>query len=330
MLTVAYIGNFVPAHSTENEVRRALEALGHTVLQLQEGATRFSEVAQRLRERSKPDLLLWTRTGDLCAQGGSHAEQLQMLDDLRAMGVPSVAYHLDRWWGLNREGQVHSEPFFRCDLVCSADGGHESHFRGADVNHRWFPPAISEFETEPGRWREGYASEIAFVGTWRVHLDDNGQQVGYHAEWSHRRELIEWLRKHYDGRLKLWPRGRAVRGRVLADVYASTKVVVGDSCLVGGATHYWSDRIPETLGRRAFLLHPHVEGLSDHFVPGVHLDTWQLGDWDELHRRIEHYVVEDDHRQLIAEAGWEHVREHHTYTVRMRQLVDLLRDEGLL
>ncbi|MEX2253026.1 MAG: glycosyltransferase, partial [Thermoleophilaceae bacterium] len=132
-----------------------------------------------------------------------------------------------------------------------------------------------------------------------------------------------------------WPKGREpiyecagvatnqIRGPLLADLYASIKVVVGDSCLLpGDHGRYWSDRIPETLGRGGFLLHPWVGGIDDHFTDGEHLRLWPAGDWRELQRLIEHYLRNDDERRRIAEAGRLHVLENHTYTVRVRQLLE--------
>lgn len=331
-MLIAYLGNFSPPHSTENEVRRALEILDHDVMPIQEG-TPATEVFDLANERGRPAVFLWTRTGDLAAKSGPYEAQVGMLERFRGAGIPSVGYHLDRWWGLDRQGQIADEAFFCCDLMCTADGGHDAEWAQAGVDHRWFPPAISELEAVPGRPRGTLAAPVAFVGSWRVHLDDDGHQVGYHPEWEHRRLLVEWLRRNWGERgLRLWPRGHAIRGRALADVYASTDVVVGDSCLVDGGARYFSDRIPETLGRGGFLLHPWVEGVTDGslFTSGEHLATWRLGAWDELGALIDRYLGDAAAREKIAVAGREHVLAHHTYTARMRQLLAMLADDGLL
>lgn len=332
-LRVAYVGNFGPPHSTENHVARALEANGHDVQRVQENepgtwGPSFSWMVG--------DVVLWTRTGwDWpAACGWPHGEaitrQRTMLDVASARGVPTVGFHLDRWWGLNREGQVHDEPFFRADLVVTADGGHDRQWADAGVNHHWMPPAVSRGECAPGRFRRAYASEVAFVGSWRP---------GYHAEWKHRPHLIEWLERHYRGRVKFWPAPNqpAVRGAALRDLYASVKVLVGDSCLAGDrytdgqpVARYWSDRIPETLGRGGYLLHPRVEGLDEHFTPGAHLDVWSLDDWSGLAEAIDGALGDDEHRRRVAGAGRAHVLAHHTYERRMEQLVEVMRDRGLL
>jgi hypothetical protein len=306
---VVYIGNFRPEHSTENHVRQALEALGHTVATLQENDPTTWD---HTRHVEPSHLLLWTRTG--WEPPIPHGVQFELLDRYQRAGIPTVGFHLDRWWGLEREHQVHTEPFFRCSLVVTADGGHDLEWKEAGVNHHWMPPAVSEFECRLGSFDDAYASDVAFVGSWRP---------GYHSEWTHRPALIAHLDSWYGERFRCWPPDGqpAIRGAALRNLYASTRVNVGDSCLAGGQIRYWSDRIPETLGRGGFLIHPRVEGLGEHFRLGHHLLTWDAGDWDSLRHSIEWALSHPDEREQIRFQGREHVLEHHTYTVRMRQLL---------
>lgn len=315
MLRVGQIGNYRAQHSTENELRKALAHVGHHVTTYQENDPQiFERVA---RDMWSFDFVLWTRTG--WDPPVPHDEQHAMLAAAAEASVPVVGYHLDRWWGLDREGQIYEEPFFRVDLLVTADGGHDDEWKSAGIEHAWLPPAVSHFECAPGRWRRHYRSPIVFVGSWQR----------YHREWQHRFSLIEYLRTNYPQTV-FWPQQRAVRGVALRDLYASVDVVIGDSCLVGGATRYWSDRIPETIGRGAYLIHPYVEGLENHFTDGEHLDLWPIGDWGALGAVIDRALADADRRRKIAHAGREHVLAHHTYARRMEQLVELMRERGLL
>lgn len=319
MIRFAQIGNFVPAHSTENELRKAIELAGYDVEVFQEDEPGvFADVAACI---SDFDVVLWTKTD---RQPPLDFDAMRhMLAAAEALHVPVVAYHLDLWWGLRREHQVHEHPFFRSTIVITADGGHDDDWARVGVNHRWMPPGVSEVECSGGQPRLEYTSDLAFVGSWRP---------GYHREHPHRAHLVDWLRTHYRDRVAFWPRPgeHAVRGVALRDLYASTKVNVGDSCLAGRLPRYWSDRIPETIGRGGFLIHPHVDGIDDHYVDGEHLALWQVGDWAHLAELIDRYLDDEDERRRIAAAGRAHVLEHHTYTVRIRQVVDLLEHEGLL
>lgn len=323
-MRVAYIGNFGVSFSTESHVKQAMEANGWDVVQVQENRV---DAWEKLKVEDHFDLVLWTHTG----WDPPIPEELQRsaVEAHKERSTPIVGYHLDRWWGLSRQPQVDQEPFFReCDLMITADGGHQAEFEAAGIRHVWMPPGVSEFECVPGTPKDEYRSDIVFVGSWYT----------YHAEWRHRFELVRWLQRKYRRQAAFWPRKNepAIREEPLRDLYASVKVCVGDSCLVGATPNYWSDRIPETLGRGGFLIHPWVDGLQDHFdvaeVPGAagHLSTWRVGDWDGLRERIEYYLAEEESRRSIAEAGREHVLKYHTYTVRMRQLLELLVTEGML
>lgn len=316
---IGYIGNFDPPHSTENHVAQALRALDHEVRPLQENKVdNWYGLAGGAMDY---DAILWTRTGwDWPGYGiahhDAHALQRRMLDEAKTRGVPTVAFHLDRWWGLPRQVEVRAEPFFSCSLVVTADGGHDDEWKTAGVNHVWLPPAVSEFECAPAEPDPRLTSDLAFVGAWN----------SYHPEWRHRFELVEWLRNNYGARVRFWPEigQEAVRGEPLRRLYASTKINVGDSCLLSGATRYWSDRVPETLGRGGFLIHPAVDGLEEHFKIGEHLVTWPIGDWGLLRSKLDHYLEHDDERREIAAAGRAHVLANHTYTVRMRQVLEML------
>lgn len=330
---VTYIGNFEPPHSTENHIKRALVHNGHHVVAVQENRIgSFDQVARSMETEAPPDLVLWTRTGwdwnSIYRQSDGEQQALQGQRYMQAMArranIPVVGYHLDIWFGLARQHLVDTEPFFSSDLVITADGGHQAEFAGKGVNHVWFPPGVSLAECEVGTLRRNFTSRIAFVGS---------HDGGYHPEHEHRHKLIAWLKKNHrrDCTFFPLPGQPSVRGRHLQDLYASVDVVIGDSCFAGtGLANYWSDRIPETLGRGGFLLHPEVPGLAEHFDPIDHLWTWKAGDWDRLGELIATTLGEPTMRHEIAAAGMHHVREHHTYERRMEQLVDLLHERKLL
>src|SRR5580765_1189660 len=241
--TVAYVGNFKPDHSTENHVREALVSLGLDVVPFQEDDTAAWDSlggAEKIRDLD-PEFALWTHTYGLAPEHG-----FNFTKHLREFGVPTVGYHLDRWVGLEREGALDTEPFFRCDLVVTADGGHPEVWQRRGIAHVWMPPGVSERETElAGTVRQEYEYDVVFVGHWQ----------NYHADdWPYRRILVEKLLERFPGRFR--PFCCHYRGQELVDLYTSAKVVVGASCLAGNATHYWSYPIPETLGRGGFLIHP--------------------------------------------------------------------------
>jgi hypothetical protein len=228
--------------------------------------------------------------------------------------VPTVGFHLDRWIGLNREGDISRSPFFKLDYLFTADGGHDLAWKEYGVNHYWSPPAILSDEAKRvGVYRKDFAADVGFVG--------NLRRYG-HPEWGpYRLRLYKFLARTYGSRFRLWEGG--IRGQDLADLYASVKVLVGDSCLAGNAKFYWSDRVPETLGRGGFLIHPEVEGLREQH-PG--LATYALGDldgsgWGSLKWKIDRALEEEQERRDNAIAQSQHVLANHLYEHRMERIL---------
>lgn len=326
---VAYIGNFEPEFSTENEIRHAIGECGWQVTTIQEGDPQaLASLVVNLRHGARPySFILWTRTASLAARTPREL-QWALLAEARRANIPVVGYHLDRWWGLKRQVEIETqtEPFFFVDLLVTADGAHDHKWSENGITHHWMPPAVSERWCQPGEFKPQIANDIAFVGSW---------QGGYHKEWRHRRDLVNWLVRKYGNRVTFWPRPNepAVRGLALNDVYWSSKVVVGDSCLVPTVDgeqmiRYCSDRVPETLGRGGILVHPSVPGIDELF-PIYH--TWPTGDFDALEDAI-HDIIHDE--ELRDEASRmrriEAIRLDHTYTVRMVELVTELELRGMI
>lgn len=318
-LRVAQVGNLEPPHSTENELRKALIECGHEPTTYQESdAGAFTRVAEATYH-GDVDLVLWTRT--LWPRMDFDAMR-SMLGAARANGVPVVGYHLDLWWGLPRSAEIGHHPFFEVDLLCTADGGHDAEWEAAGIAHAWFPPAVSAAECVPAEGDPRFAADIAFVGS----------HAGYHPE-DDRLGLVDFLRRRFGDRVRFWPEpGQpAVRGDDLRRLYASVKVAVGASCLAGRFPRYVSDRLTESAGRGAFQVWPHIDGIfPEMYADGEHVLTFPPGDYEVMAERIEWALDHPAERATMAAAARAHTIEHHTYTVRMEQLVDLLAERHLL
>ena len=302
---VAYIGNFEPPHSTENDIASALDRLGHEVVLYQEQDTHWPSLVDEIVALDI-DLVIWTRTHSL--DRTDPEIQRETIRKIREH-CPVIGYHLDLFWGLtarsDRERWVRELPFFQeTDWVFTADGGNNHLWKDAGVNHYWLPPGIAGKNTEMvGTPSSKFRAEIGFVGSWK----------DYHPEWPHRKQLVSLVQNRYRRRFRSWE--GHIRGQDLADLYASVPILIGDSCMIGPGW-YWSDRIPETLGRGGFLIHPDTPGLRDHF-PAHTLVTYPLRNFRELRDTIDHYLRQKTERETIAAAGKLHVIEHHTYERRM-------------
>lgn len=319
-MRIAYVGNFQPRtergepFSTESHVAASLELLGHEVIRLQESRMDADVVHVNVLSE-KADLLLWTRTWPekLRQHGG------EMLLALRQAGIPTVAYHLDLYAGLPRSRDIDEEPWWRCEYVFTADGGSDDFWRAHGVNHYWIPPGVfgPECYMAPRTYPDGYRYDVVFVGS---------GLNGYHPEWPYRKELLDWLRATYGDRFHAFGRGGArecVRGAELNQLYADAKVVVGDSlCLGFKHERYWSDRVPETLGRGGFLVHPWIPGMErDYDRPMDHFATYEYGNFAQLKNTIDMYLEHDPIREAIRASGHARARERCTYERRLEEVL---------
>lgn len=314
---VAYIGNFGVSFSTESHVALSLEAAGAEVLRVQENEIEDWTALPELFERADVDFAMWTHTHGY-ADESKHDQCQTYVNEMEERGIPTVGYHLDRWWGLEREHQVY-EPFFTQAIVCTADGGHQEQWLGIGVNHIWMPPAVVHTEVGRGTPKSVFKKDVGFLGSW--------MNYGHLAAWPWRYDMVVAANKRYQAKFRAWPRGgQPIRGTMINDLYASVKVMIGDSCLAGGIDHYWSDRVPETLGRGGFLVHPDVVGLDEEFPIDLPI-VYGAGDRASFFDAVDYALsIPAAERDEMIDEAIEFVRARHTYLVRMRRLFEIVDD----
>lgn len=338
MIRVAYIGNFAHAHCTEVAVARALELNGCEVFRVQQEDAHDSRTFAL--DGEMPALVLYTRTHNHTALSDVWTS---MWDRLADRGVVTASVHLDRFWDLPREHLIHDgDPLFTTQHVFTADGGNQERFAAAGVNHHWMPPAFDHDPTnvtafgETERWLPhelppvNETIDVVFAGTGARH---------YHPEYPERGKLIDALREKYqDGFVHVGLDGDRpkVHGADLTRLYRSARVVVGDSCFANQghgekADRYWSDRVPETLGRGGVLVHAATAGLTgrtaedartgDHAFNASHFMPHDAGDFDSLRLMIDLLLANDSLRWFLRDHGRRHVLAEHTWEVRMRDVL---------
>lgn len=317
-MKILYLGNFTQPHCTEVHLAATLESLGHTVIRHQErhlGTVRNIE--------GDFDLFLWTRTWR------GYVTQ-ELLDNLKSRGIPTVSYHLDLYVGLQREEGLDTDLFWKTDFVFTPDGDPKSAevFAMKGINHVYMPPGVYAPECVYGTPRDQFKHDVVFVGG----------SVNYHREdWPYRMKLINWLKDTYGERFAIYGHPHpTIRNQELNDLYASAKVVVGDS-LCKDFTHerYWSDRVYETTGRGGFLIHPYIKGLEDQFklyptkpFSGQELVTYEFDDFDGLGETINYFLEHEAEREAIRKAGHERTKLDHTYHNRMAKMLEVVNVRG--
>ena len=244
--------------------------------------------------------------------------------DFTKLGIRSVSYTLDLYFGLQRQISMARNPFWKADHVFTVDGGHEEAFRSKGIAHHYLPAAVYGRECVLGEPRKEFSCDVAFVGTYH-----------YLKDWPYCRKLVDFLAKTYGDRFKLFgdvignedPGHKImVFGKDLNDVYASAKVVVCDSI---NSPHYWSNRIYETIGRGGFAIHPRIEGLEKEFIAGKHFVPYHYGDFDELKRKIDYYLAHPAEREAIRIQGHDYVANHKTFVQRAKQIIRIVGGEKI-
>lgn len=302
---VAILGNHGVSYCTERELDWTFAHMGHKVVEFQENEDTTEDIFKECLDYGVK-LFIYVHTH------GWHTPGLMTMDELivklREVGIITASFHLDRYRGLNiadqREARVGNHAFWRTEYVFTADGGNQDWFREKGVNHFWLPPGVVERDCKLGTFNPDVAIDVGFVGA-----------RSYHIEYPFRGELIRFLEDTYGSRFKVFS---GFREQSLNDLYASVKVIVGDSCF-GGAPHYWSDRVPETLGRGGFLLHPASTGLN---IPG--LVTYEPGNLTELADKIDYYLAHEDERRALQGVAHNWVKNHETYTNRAKHILKVV------
>lgn len=337
-MRIAYVGNFTQTHCTEVHLAATLRDLGHEVIEIQEnGITSDDLHAKIASEASSWGLFLFTRTW-------GETVQLTHLTQLKNLNITTVSYHLDLYVGLTRkylhgndtlESILQTDPFWRTDFVFTPDGDPKSQavFEANGVNHFYMKAGVYK----PECYMASISPMIATDNSVKKHADvlfvGGGDILGSphiygHPEWNYRNELIQWLRDTYGERFtKFGHPQETIRNDRLNQLYADTKVVVGDSVCLAGFTHenYWSDRVYETIGRGGFLIHPYIKGLDDEFIDGETIVFYEYGNWAQLKEKIDYYLEHDDEREKIRRAGHEFVKNNCTYHDRLKQMLDTVK-----
>lgn len=301
---IGFIGNFIPSFSTENDRAWSFEKLGHTVVKFQENHTKANDLIEAGRHL---DVLFYSHT---------HGWEIKQLKEVFARykqaKIPTVSVHLDRWAWLQRESDMGNEATWFTEYIFMADGSPEAVelYKKHNLNWYWLKPGVVErdcYMAQPDRQR--FPHDVIFVGS-----------KGYHSEYEFRPKLIDWLKLEYGDKFGHYGNDGlgVVRGHDLNVLYASAKVVVGDSCF-GGRPYYWSDRVTETIGRGGVLLHPYCQGMGD-----MPIDTYEHGDFNSLKQNIEYYLNNPTFREMYRKYSHEYVKEHETYTNRAEEMLKVI------
>lgn len=301
-MKIVFLGNFSVPYSTESHHKWTWEKMGHQVVALQEGRATSDEV---IRACQGAQVFQWTHTHSWGLPGLLSGES--MMSSIHAMGVKSFSYHLDVYFGLNswdrRDDLVGKHNSWKVQHFFSTVGGRDEDFKKRGVNHHWLPPAVVEYGCFEGTPQAGLSCDVGFAGS-----------VNYHPEYPFRGIMVKALQAHYGQRFRVF---QGYREQNLNNLYASVKVMVGDHCFAG-VPQYWSDRLPETLGRGGFIVYPKTEGMT---IPAVAYEPQNIKD---LIEKIDYYATRDAEREAVRREQFEWVKTYDTYTHRLQEVLNVM------
>ena len=308
MAKITFLGNFRVDFTSESHHSKTLESLGHEVIRLQESEATAEMVLQNAMDSS---LFIWVHTHGWNTIGRFTMEDVLL--KLKKHKIPSMTYHLDLWFGLRRQKDLRRKPVYQyIDHFFTVDRKMADWFNSnTSVKGHYLPAGVYDKECT---YTPAIATEeVIFVGS-----------KTYHQEWPYRPKLISFLSQTYGKRFNLYGREgvRMVRGQELNNLYAATKVVVGDTlCPDFAYPDYWSDRIYETIGRGGFLIHPYIKGLEKEFEDKKHVVFYEYNNLDQLKELVDYYLEHDEEREQIRRSGHELVKNNYTYKNRWQTIL---------
>lgn len=303
-------GNFSVPYCSEVHHALSIEALGHKVIRLQETEISTEQVLQQSLDSNG---LIWIHSHGFINKGNMKMEQV--LDTLKDKGIPTLAYHLDLYMGIERWNEYKNSPylnkiqhFFTVDKLMA-----EWLNKNTNTKGHYLPAGVLHEECYSLDLPKRY--DVVFVGS-----------KGYHREWGYRPRLIEWLRMTYGDRFYHFGGDGlgVVRGHDLNKLYAQSKVVIGDTlCPNFDYPYYFSDRLFEATGRGAFMIFPYIQGLEDYFR-SEELVAYKYNDFAGLKSTIDYYLENDEKRETIRKRGFERTKKDHTYLKRWETILKTL------
>lgn len=308
MAKIVFLGNFRVDYSSESHHAKTLESMGHTVIRMQETEARSEDIYAKALQS---DLFIWIHTHGWRTPGAHKMESV--LKSLNKKNIKTMTYHLDLWFGLQRQKDLNTYPVYKhIGHFFTVDSQMADWFNNnTEVKGHYIPAGVYDEECylKPVTMKH----DVVFVGSKK-----------YHPEWQYRPKLIDWLSNTYEKQFEHYGNGglKSLRGHDLNKLYSSSKIVVGDTLCIGFKyPDYWSDRVYETMGRGGFIIHPYIKGLEKEFEDKKHLVFYQYGNFEQLKELIDYYLEHDEEREIIRKAGHELVKSKYTYKNRWQEIL---------
>lgn len=301
-MRIAYIARFERIWD-EEYIARSFETLGHTVVRLD---IEHQSLASLFKYSAGCDLVLFCKF-PRAKKPDTNERCIFFIEQLRKRGIKTATWVFDIYMDSYRNSFIGREAFFRTEYLFTTDGGHQAEYRALGLKHQCVRQGIYAAECYLAQVKD--PKGIAFLGEMNIFNKERG-------------EALDYLMQRYGDTFHWYGKDdiNEVRSTALNDLFARTKIIVGDSIY---SPLYWSNRIVETLGRGGFLIHQETPGLSEEYP---HLVTYKRGDYADLSAKIDYYLDPKHEKERLAliKKNYEWVKSRYTCEKKCAELLSLL------
>lgn len=163
--------------------------------------------------------------------------------------------------------------------------------------------------------------DVSYVGAFSPHHSEGNKILETLAKkikvefWGYAENFLSLLspiKKTFNG--QAW-------GKDMYTIFSKSKIVINRHINVAG--NYANNmRLYEATGMGALLITDFKKNISDFFKDGKEIITYKNS--DDLIKKVKYYINNEEERIKIAKAGQLKTLNYHNYTIRMRELNDIL------
>ncbi len=281
----------------ENEIKTALEKLGHTVLPIDENDF---DIKNLIEQANKGDLFFFHHGGVITDTPLNFQLTITRLETiLKNIHCKKAFWLFDKVMGFGDT--------FVTNVAPLVDAG----FLNDDTwirRHKYanlYPMHLAWGENLPptGKYKKEFDNDVVFIG----------------SVYGLREQFVMSMKEEFGDRFKVY---NNKYGEDFADMCESSKIIVSPKFPFDD--FFWSDRVYRTLIVKGFLIHPRLEGLKEEFRQKYVFETY--GCWDELVDKIHFWLRPENktERDNISQRGRNFVFERFAFSNRLRDILEIV------
>jgi len=286
-MKVIYLANFnnVPSNFVEEDIKYALEELGHEVIPVHEKD--YKKVLNM-----KADMLLFHKAGI-----GRYISLQDWIVMLNHITCKKVMWYFDPIKLLPEREQIVETISQYIDYGFLVDDTWRRRHK-FDNLYSLKEGIGTVFE---GKVRDEFKCDVAFMG----------------KLYGVREQFAGILKDRYRDKFKIFENAY---GQNLADACVSAKIVVAPPYPTN--EFYWSSRFYLTTGLGGFMVHPDCYGLKEEFEEGKHFAGYR--GMDELIPTIDYFLEHEQERKAIQQEGQRRTLEVARFKNRLQTMLDII------